>query len=83
MEEATGKKVDLLICCGDFQAVRNKADLRCMAVPQKYLTMVRQQVDEGKSSLLEVSFACDNILLFAIHRHHFTSITAVRQSLQS
>lgn len=42
MEEATGKKVDLLICCGDFQAVRNKADLRCMAVPQKYLTMVRQ-----------------------------------------
>lgn len=30
-------KVDLLICCGDFQASRNKEDLLCMAVPNKYL----------------------------------------------
>lgn len=29
-------KVDLLICCGDFQAVRNMQDLHCMAVPQCY-----------------------------------------------
>ncbi|XP_028928696.1 lariat debranching enzyme [Ornithorhynchus anatinus] len=28
--------LDLLLCCGDFQAVRNEADLRCMAVPDKY-----------------------------------------------
>lgn len=34
-----GKKVDLLICCGDFQAVRNVFDLSCMAVPAKYLSM--------------------------------------------
>ncbi|KAG8229108.1 hypothetical protein J437_LFUL009577 [Ladona fulva] len=31
-----GVKVDLLICCGDFQATRNLQDLRCMAVPIKY-----------------------------------------------
>nr|SVE88021.1 EOG090X06RW [Daphnia similis] len=29
-------KVDLLICCGDFQAVRNESDLQCMAVPDKF-----------------------------------------------
>ncbi|KAI9755739.1 MAG: E1 ubiquitin-activating protein uba2 [Chaenotheca gracillima] len=29
--------VDLLIIGGDFQAVRNATDLKCMAVPQKYL----------------------------------------------
>ena len=32
-------KVDLLICCGDFQAVRNEVDLACMAVPLKYRSM--------------------------------------------
>lgn len=32
-------KVDLLIICGDFQSVRNPADLECMAVPPKYRTM--------------------------------------------
>ncbi len=37
--EQGSQKVDLLICCGDFQAVRNKEDLRSMNVPSKYLTM--------------------------------------------
>lgn len=33
-------KIDLLICCGDFQAVRNEMDLDCMAVPYaKYRKM--------------------------------------------
>ena len=32
-------KIDLLICCGDFQSVRNPADLKCMAVPIKYMNM--------------------------------------------
>lgn len=32
-------KVDLLICCGDFQSTRNLADLQNMAVPEKYLDM--------------------------------------------
>lgn len=29
---APGRKVDLLICCGDFQATRNAADLMTMSV---------------------------------------------------
>jgi len=31
--------VDLLIICGDFQAVRNLVDLECMACPPKYRQM--------------------------------------------
>ena len=31
--------IDLLICCGDFQAVRNLDDLECMSVPKKYLEL--------------------------------------------
>ncbi|CAH0584353.1 unnamed protein product [Chrysodeixis includens] len=34
-----GIKIDLLICCGDFQSVRNHEDLKVMAVPDKYLDM--------------------------------------------
>jgi lariat debranching enzyme len=33
------RPVDLVICCGDFQAVRNGADLACMACPPKYRAM--------------------------------------------
>lgn len=29
-------KVDLLICCGDFQASRNLNDLSTMAIPKKF-----------------------------------------------
>ncbi|KAF8060563.1 DBR1 [Scenedesmus sp. PABB004] len=36
LERAEGRKVDLLICCGDFQAVRNLDDLETMSVPVKY-----------------------------------------------
>ncbi|XP_034251071.1 lariat debranching enzyme [Thrips palmi] len=36
LEEKDGVKIDLLICCGDFQSTRNTQDLNCMAVPQKY-----------------------------------------------
>jgi lariat debranching enzyme len=39
MEKKDGIKVDLLICCGDFQATRNVEDLKCMAVPPKYQRM--------------------------------------------
>ncbi|XP_012272513.1 lariat debranching enzyme [Orussus abietinus] len=39
VEKNDGKKVDLLICCGDFQSTRNLSDLECMAVPKKYRTM--------------------------------------------
>jgi len=29
-------RISLVLCCGDFEAVRNKADLEAMAVPDKY-----------------------------------------------
>ncbi|KAG1444840.1 hypothetical protein G6F55_012184 [Rhizopus delemar] len=39
-EEARyGQKVDLVLICGDFQALRNESDLACMAVPDKFKTM--------------------------------------------
>ena len=38
-ERTSGKKVDAVLCCGDFQAVRNLDDLQCMAVPDKYKRM--------------------------------------------
>ena len=36
LEQREGITIDLLICCGDFQAVRNIDDLECMSVPNKY-----------------------------------------------
>lgn len=39
LEKKDNVKVDLLLCCGDFQAVRNEADMNCMAVPLKYRHM--------------------------------------------
>ncbi|KAG0233771.1 lariat debranching enzyme [Actinomortierella wolfii] len=38
-ERSGGFKVDLLLICGDFQAIRNEADLEAMAVPRKYLEL--------------------------------------------
>ena len=34
-----GPSIDLLIICGDFQAIRNRRDLASMAVPDKYLQL--------------------------------------------
>ncbi|XP_011169693.1 lariat debranching enzyme [Solenopsis invicta] len=39
IEKIDGRKIDLLICCGDFQATRNLCDLKCMAVSDKYKDM--------------------------------------------
>lgn len=39
LEQMHGFKVDLLLCCGDFQSVRNEQDLKCMACPIKYMSM--------------------------------------------
>lgn len=33
IEERDRIKVDLLLCCGDFEAARNLNDLKCMAGP--------------------------------------------------
>ncbi|XP_016971365.1 lariat debranching enzyme [Drosophila rhopaloa] len=39
IEKESGTKIDLLLCCGDFQSTRNVEDLQTMAVPKKYLDM--------------------------------------------
>lgn len=39
IEKREGIKIDLLICCGDFQSVRNHEDMISMAVPPKYREM--------------------------------------------
>ncbi|KAG2220824.1 hypothetical protein INT45_004485 [Circinella minor] len=36
LEQRENCKIDLLLICGDFQAVRNQADMQSMAVPLKY-----------------------------------------------
>eukprot|EP01126_Amoeba_proteus_P043403 TRINITY_DN4761_c0_g2_i8.p1 TRINITY_DN4761_c0_g2~~TRINITY_DN4761_c0_g2_i8.p1 ORF type:complete len:448 (+),score=80.20 TRINITY_DN4761_c0_g2_i8:78-1421(+) len=36
IEEKQKKKVDLVLCCGDFEAVRNEHDLSCLSGPTKY-----------------------------------------------
>lgn len=39
VEKRDNIKIDLCLCCGDFQAVRNEGDLSCMACPPKYREM--------------------------------------------
>lgn len=39
LEELENTKIDLLLCCGDFQAVRNKEDLQSLNVPPKFRHM--------------------------------------------
>jgi lariat debranching enzyme len=39
IQTTRGLNIDLLIICGDFQAVRNEADLATMACPSKYREM--------------------------------------------
>ncbi|XP_020528149.1 lariat debranching enzyme isoform X1 [Amborella trichopoda] len=36
IEKVENTKIDLLICCGDFQAIRNKDDLKSVNVKPKY-----------------------------------------------
>lgn len=45
------KKAHLLIICGDFQSLRNQADLQCISVPDKYKQMGDfQDYYEGKKT---------------------------------
>lgn len=37
--ETTGEVVDLLLLCGDFQALRSKHDFASLAVPPKYFAL--------------------------------------------
>lgn len=38
-EANTGRKIDLLLCCGDFQSHRNAADFHSSSIPPKYRTL--------------------------------------------
>lgn len=38
-EVSSGKRIDFVICAGDFQALRREEDLKCMAVPEKYRSL--------------------------------------------
>ncbi|KAG7356580.1 lariat debranching enzyme [Nitzschia inconspicua] len=38
-ERTTGHKIDLLLCCGDFQSHRNAADFLSSSIPPKYRTL--------------------------------------------
>ncbi|XP_027355200.1 lariat debranching enzyme [Abrus precatorius] len=39
LEKSQNTKIDLLLCCGDFQAVRNEHDLKSLNVPHRYRSM--------------------------------------------
>ncbi|GKV03135.1 hypothetical protein SLEP1_g15491 [Rubroshorea leprosula] len=39
IESTQNIKIDLLLCCGDFQAVRNEKDMESLSVPPKYREM--------------------------------------------
>ncbi|OAY82687.1 Lariat debranching enzyme [Ananas comosus] len=39
LEQVENTKIDLLLCCGDFQAVRNENDLESLNVKPKYRSM--------------------------------------------
>lgn len=57
LEDREGLKVDLLLCCGDFQAVRNEGDMKCMAVPLKYRhmqTFYKYYSGEKKAPILTI-----------------------------
>lgn len=57
LQKENSIKVDLLIICGDFQAVRNPADMECMAVPPKYRklnTFYKYYSGEQKAPILTV-----------------------------
>ena len=69
MERTQRRKIDLLLCCGDFQSVRFKSDLECMAVPVKFRklgTFYRYcetiAARPRPASALAVSFAAGGLL---------------------
>ncbi|XP_027774135.1 lariat debranching enzyme-like [Solanum pennellii] len=39
LQEVQNIKIDLLLCCGDFQAVRNEKDLESLNVPSNFWSM--------------------------------------------
>ncbi|EGN99421.1 hypothetical protein SERLA73DRAFT_182390 [Serpula lacrymans var. lacrymans S7.3] len=57
LEKKNNYVVDLLLICGDFQAIRNHSDLQCMAVPPKYRQLgefYRYYTGEKKAPVLTI-----------------------------
>lgn len=48
--QASNTKVDLVICCGDFQSLRNEEDYDGLACPNKYKRLVRATAMHVKCS---------------------------------
>ncbi|CAE7124918.1 unnamed protein product [Rhizoctonia solani] len=57
LEAKNNYKVDLVLINGDFEAIRNHQDLRCMAVPEKYQhlgTFYKYYTGEAKAPVLTI-----------------------------
>lgn len=39
-QQRTGEEIHIVVCCGDFESLRNYNDLQCLAAPPKYREMV-------------------------------------------
>ena len=55
IEQLHNLKIDLLLCCGDFQSVRNQQDLDCLACPPKYRKMVREHPLQCKEPFISIA----------------------------
>ena len=56
-ERKTGRKVDLLLCCGDFQAHRNPADFHSSSIPATFRslgTFPKYYAGEKKAPILTI-----------------------------
>jgi hypothetical protein len=56
-EKKTGQKIDLLLCCGDFQSIRNPADFHSSSIPPKYRqlgTFPKYYSGEKKAPILTI-----------------------------
>lgn len=54
--QVQGTKVDLLICCGDFQCMRSTQDYGGLACPDKYKTLVRDREKDGDECVVGTHF---------------------------
>lgn len=38
-QNQSGQAIDLVLCCGDFQSLRDEQDMEAMSVPDKYKSL--------------------------------------------
>ncbi|CAE8611381.1 unnamed protein product [Polarella glacialis] len=74
LQERQGIAVDLLICCGDFQSVRDEKDLDCVAAPDKYKEMKdfhRYYSGEKKAPVLTIFVGGKHEASNLLREHYF------------